>query len=564
MTSLIPLLLLILLGLSPGGACAFETLSRDPELPGTRPFTAVLAPIHADAPLLAASSHDLYKTGESKEWERLGTFGSAQNPIRKLLDFENIPGRVFILGPKGLWTFDLKTRRRRLVFRASLKNPLLCFAVDPKNPKHWLLGHARGIAQSLNGGKDWRPLAGFSKKNVSLAVFLSGHLFLGAGNNLYRLDSKSPPAFSKVLSLPGLGPAAEDTGFSESDPESVSNQDLVFDPLGEAVFKRMVPFQKRIWLATSAGIFETSTGGRFWKKSEAAGLPEGPVLDLLYSPNPGAFFARTEKGVYRYTSDKKRWLAIRAGFGGQKILDLALPKASPENLIAITPNGFLSYRILPDKAAGEEKKPTPGTPRLLAELLELEPSAQMVQKAVERYNGLGNGKIKRWQAASRISALFPTFSVGRDFSRSNNVDIDRGGTNTPDEFIAGPDDLDQNLNVDLSWDLGDFFYSSDQTSIDSRQKLMTELRDEMLAEATRLYFERRRLQSEVLMTPQAGETSEKMLRIQELTALLDGMTGSYFSGILKKIYRVRPELRPVWENPGVLGITLASDFPEGA
>jgi len=46
------------------------------------------------------------------------------------------------------------------------------------------------------------------------------------------------------------------------------------------------------------------------------------------------------------------------------------------------------------------------------------------------YDNLKNSKIKRWQSASRVSAFMPTVSFGKDFSRANNIDIDRGGTNS--------------------------------------------------------------------------------------------------------------------------------------
>ena len=40
-------------------------------------------------------------------------------------------------------------------------------------------------------------------------------------------------------------------------------------------------------------------------------------------------------------------------------------------------------------------------------------------------------------------------------------------------------------------------FSTEQTSIDVRSRLMVQLRDDILDEVTRLYFERRRLQLEL-------------------------------------------------------------------
>ena len=78
-------------------------------------------------------------------------------------------------------------------------------------------------------------------------------------------------------------------------------------------------------------------------------------------------------------------------------------------------------------------------------------------------------------------------------------------------------------------------WNSDQTSIDTRSKLMVELRDDIMNEITRTYFERRRLQIEmVTSSPNDLKVSlEKELRLQELTADIDALTGGYFSNQLE-------------------------------
>ena len=60
---------------------------------------------------------------------------------------------------------------------------------------------------------------------------------------------------------------------------------------------------------------------------------------------------------------------------------------------------------------------------------------------------------------------------------------------------------------------------------------MVQLRDDILDEITRTYFERRRLQIEAQLSPshELMEGLEQELRIQELTADLDALTGGYFS-----------------------------------
>jgi hypothetical protein len=60
---------------------------------------------------------------------------------------------------------------------------------------------------------------------------------------------------------------------------------------------------------------------------------------------------------------------------------------------------------------------------------------------------------------------------------------------------------------------------------------MVQLRQDILEQVTRLYFERVRLRAELAHPGQATfkKRSEKELRIQEITALLDAFTGGKFS-----------------------------------
>jgi hypothetical protein len=65
---------------------------------------------------------------------------------------------------------------------------------------------------------------------------------------------------------------------------------------------------------------------------------------------------------------------------------------------------------------------------------------------------------------------------------------------------------------------------------------MVQLRDDILNEVTRLYFERRKLQIEFITSP-PKETSaklDKILRLQELTAGIDALTGGYLSKRIKQ------------------------------
>ncbi len=63
-----------------------------------------------------------------------------------------------------------------------------------------------------------------------------------------------------------------------------------------------------------------------------------------------------------------------------------------------------------------------------------------------------------------------------------------------------------------------------------------QLRNDILAEVTRLYFERRRLQIEMAESGETGqERIDKELRLQELTSLINRLTGGHFTKVLKSM-----------------------------
>ena len=63
---------------------------------------------------------------------------------------------------------------------------------------------------------------------------------------------------------------------------------------------------------------------------------------------------------------------------------------------------------------------------------------------------------------------------------------------------------------------------------------MVQLRDDIMNEATRLFFERRKLQIDMLSSSKMNlkERVEKELRLRELTADIDALTGFYLSNRL--------------------------------
>lgn len=158
-----------------------------------------------------------------------------------------------------------------------------------------------------------------------------------------------------------------------------------------------------------------------------------------------------------------------------------------------------------------------------------EPTIRQVQQAAIRYAEVQPEKIDSWRKKAKIKGLFPEVSVDYDKTIYGSVSSSTGKS----VFATGPYDW----GISLKWDLADIIWDCSQTSIDVRSRLMVKLRNDILEKVNKLYFERRRLQIELLQNASLGsdKSLKKQLRIEELTADIDGLTGGYFSRGLKEV-----------------------------
>jgi hypothetical protein len=142
----------------------------------------------------------------------------------------------------------------------------------------------------------------------------------------------------------------------------------------------------------------------------------------------------------------------------------------------------------------------------------------------------------RWRKQAAKKALLPQVSIGLDRNTTDLWHWEGGSTTKVDDDILRKGHDSIGWDVRLTWDLGELIWNDDQTNIDVRSKLMVQLRDDILDEVTKLYFERLRVRSELdnLSIEDRKKRFEKELRLQELTASLDALTGGYFSHQINK------------------------------
>ena len=98
-------------------------------------------------------------------------------------------------------------------------------------------------------------------------------------------------------------------------------------------------------------------------------------------------------------------------------------------------------------------------------------------------------------------------------------------------------DEDSGLTLDLwlEWDLGDLASGPDVLRAVRESRELVELRHAVIAHVTITYFDRKRLRAEELLAPPnepVMRSLERRLRLQELDATLDGLTGGRWTASL--------------------------------
>jgi len=140
------------------------------------------------------------------------------------------------------------------------------------------------------------------------------------------------------------------------------------------------------------------------------------------------------------------------------------------------------------------------------------PTIREVQEAAIKYANVSPDMVKTWMRRAKYKALFPKFSI--NFNKTIEYSVTKG-------YAIGPN----YWSLSLNWDFGGLLYTDDMEGIDTRSRLITNLRNEIIQDVTRLYFERKAL---------LAEPEKNKLKIEELSSLLDGYTGGYFTKNLTK------------------------------
>lgn len=508
------------------GAAEWVPLSKGLDDPGIR----ALAVHPRDAGVIfAGSERRVYRTmNGGGSWKQVFSVHGRSNAVRFIYVDPSDPGTVYVAAKDGVQRSSDGGRRWTKVFKAIGKKDkaALCLSVDPRDPGRLWIGTEDGFFE-------WNARTQTAVKAEGLPAtavhsILPNHeaLFIAASDGIYRRKYGSE-SWERVFTRPGAGRAAQEGGSEETALEQFEIEE--FAP--EGFFSGLVYLEgsNKFYAATPEGVLEAPADGSSWTLVEGQNLPTRKIHSLARSSR--TIYAATDAGVFQWDGASRHFREIYEGLATKKVRALHY-SASGDYLLAATESGLFKL-MFPELGLNQIEKPLavelkPG--EILGRFAG-EPSIAQIQQAAVRYAEVHPGKIEEWRKAAARKAFLPTVSFDYDLSRDQTVDLDRGGTADPDVYIVGPEEQSRGWSVGVSWDLGELIWNGDQTSIDTRSRLMVELRDDILTQVTHLYYERRRLQVEMALAPMRDlpVRLEKEIRLEELTAGIDALTGGYLS-----------------------------------
>lgn len=472
--------------------------------------------------IVAASPRAVYvSSDEGRTWQESFRLPAQVSAIEVAVSGA-VPATILLATDQGLYgSFDDGAHWARL-FRGASEGAAQCTTAvfHPDREQTAFLGTLGGLFMSSDGGRNWLPVGPPAPAgDVRHLAFDPQHpdrLYVLTDEELFVGDLSS----GQWLRRFGLLRAEESAVEESEEPEAGEDFDSLHHLSALAVDSK-APFTW--YLATSRGLQVSLDEGATWRHMPSLGLESAGLSRLLLQRHsPLTLYAATTRGVARCDVDRERWEMTTQGLAITAVHDLAV---TARYLWAAADQGLYRTEI----GAHTFSESEPPTPQELLANFTYEPTIAQVQAAAVRYAEVHPDKIRRWRRQAALKAFLPSVDVGVDHNRSYDSSIDEG--TFPNYQLISNQDRDVNMDFSVSWDLSELIWNSDQTSIDVRSKLMAQLRDDLINEVTRTYFERRRLQVALLMAPPSDQQAlmDKELRLQELTALINGFTGGHFS-----------------------------------
>ncbi len=417
-------------------------------------------------------------------------------------------GISFIATSKSIYSIHEKTATIVNIFKikGQENNIFSLFAAPPDSQKIFV-GASNGIYYSDNSGKTWINFSNTQNFYVYKILLNNKGIFFVTNKGIMFSDNLLK-SFNNIYSWNVSKQEYSDDIKEEEDDEGEINRRII----------AFIEKKGKLYLITNKE-FLFALDSKNFRNFNLTGLPDlDYVNDVEYW---NALAACTKKGFYLYNKQDARW---QMALNGIDSLNIFAANFSKDNdLFIVSDKGVYLKNYIDEKVLDFDDLSN------IKQSFAFEPGINEVQEKTTQYAEVSKDKIDKWRRRVNSKAFLPKISAGYRESSDDTYEIYTASSSS--YYLNGPEDYSRSWDFGASWDLGEFIWNDDQLAIDNRSKLMVQLREDMLDEVTRIYFERRREQINLLLDSRCdlNKKLEKMLRIDELTARIDAYTGGWFS-----------------------------------
>ena len=488
-----------------------------------REFYAIIEAPGAGGAVYMGTASGLHRRPDADgDWEQLFVCRGQYRGVNDI--YIGKGNAIYIATKSGLYKSQDSGKTWSRIFSGMGKeNYCTRVVADYKDKNAIYLGTLGGLFRTEDDGKTWEKMQGRIGKSAVSSVAIEENasrpnkIFIICDNEVYAIDENFID-YKKLFAAASLESLTE--GFDDM-------EDLSGDEESETSFllNDIIVYANKLYLSTNRGLFVSDDRDLSWTRFNSAGLSSRHInYALLPKDGRETIFVATKNGVFKYLSLENVWQKIYAGMDSVDVKKLMI-ESGKGYLWALCKEKVYRMALADSGNPG----PEPLTADGILSKFKNEPTINETLKMAIDYAEVYPEKIEKWRTGAKFKALLPRVTFGIDQSQSDTYEIYTSSANS--YWTYGPADKSSGWDLNFSWDLSELVWNPSQTSIDVRSKLMVQLRDDVVDEATRYYFERRRLQVEFLINPPKSVHAklEMHLRIQELTAGLDGLTGDRFS-----------------------------------
>jgi len=456
--------------------------------------------------LYVGSSDGVFKSEDAgTSWRRVLSLGAGHKSVNLLLFDPSTRSRLYAATDQGFFCSDDAGESWSRIFSGKDSAEKECTAAAILSSGIFL-GTKKGLYVSEDRGRSWNKATGQIGDTAILAIssynMRPGDIYVATLDGAFKTQDAGE-SWEKIF---GAHPV--ENGNNGGEKREDQDEEERFSGIRHICIDPGHPDD--VYLATDDGVALSKDKGKTWSAITSFGLLHREVKYILVA---SAIYAVTKSGIFEFRQE--RWHELSLGLIAGDINSIA--KDCQGHLYAACDTGVFRSSLRKANVFHCD--------------VENEPTIRQVQQAAIEYAEVQPEKIKRWRKQATKKAVLPRVTIGVDRNTSDLWHWEGGSTTkTEDDILRrGRDSVE--WDISLTWDLGELIWSSDQTSIDVRSRLMVELRDDILDEVTKIYFERLRIKKELnsLLIEDRKKRWEKELRLQELTALLDALTGGYFS-----------------------------------